>query len=505
MGLYNEASLIMYPSGTKASKIYSLKPIPKYGPELVVNGDFTTDSDWGYNANWSIANGKATSTGGGRILQSIPYLNANVGTRIIVTFDIVDYTSAGVEVVCYGVASEVFSGIGTYSFMGTTTNTTNLYFNNSGQGNLVGAIDNVSVKEVFVNGDLDFARSTTKTYRDVNGLIAEAPINVMPLSYEGGGCGKFNFEPQATNLFENSEPTTTGSFKTGVVFQQTNIFSWNGIYYGDNSVRRVAFFSPISVVANVDFTVSVFVKMTDGIVPVFSNNTGTNTNDFAMTFAGTPIIGAPILIGNGIYRVFITGQTSITTFNLYVEKTTNMTNKTFEVTGFNLVQSGSLTSYIPTSGTTVTRNADESVTTGLSSVINSEEGVLYAKMASSANDGTLKTIQLSDGTNNNRLTISYSNFSNNLLVQLVVGGTILVSKLRAIPSSLVFMKVAVKYGSNGFSLWIDGTETDTGGTHTIAPNTFTDLSIINFYGKLQELQVYPTSLTDPKRAELTTL
>ena len=361
-----------------------------------------------------------------------------------------------------------------------------------------------SLKPTDGSGDLDFARSTTKTYVDANGLIATAPINVMPVSYEGGGCGKFNFEPQATNLVENSEPTTTGSFKTGVVFQQTNIFSWNGIYYGDNSVRRIAFF-PTTVIANVDFTISVFVKMTDGSVPVYSANNTTTTNDFSFNFGGTPSVGTPILIGNGIYRVFITGQTSGTTFNLLVEKTTSMTSKTFEISGYNLVQSPYLTSYIPTSGTTVTRNADESVTTGLSSVINSEEGVLYAKMASSANDGTLKTIQLSDGTNNNRLTISYSNFSNNLLVQLVVGGTILVSKLRSIPSSLVFIKVAVKYGSNGFSLWIDGTETDTGGTHTIAPNTFTDLSIINFYGKLQELQVYPTSLTDPKRAELTTL
>ena len=42
------------------------------GPELVTNGDFATDSGWTKSANWSIANGKATSTAsGGEIYQSI--------------------------------------------------------------------------------------------------------------------------------------------------------------------------------------------------------------------------------------------------------------------------------------------------------------------------------------------------------------------------------------------------------------------------------------------------
>ena len=99
--------------------------------------------------------------------------------------------------------------------------------------------------------------------------------------------------------------------------------------------------------------------MTDGSVPVYSNVSGTNTNDFALLFSGTPTVGTPILIGNNIYKVFITGQTSNTNFNFFVEKTTNMTNKTFQVTGFNVVQSGSITSYIPAAGSAVTRNADD--------------------------------------------------------------------------------------------------------------------------------------------------
>ena len=100
------------------------------------------------NSNWSIANGKATSTGSGRMYQSIPELEGNVGTVVQVTFDIVERTSGGVVINCYGGESNLFNTVGTHSFTTTTTNNLNLYINNSGAGNLVGSIDNVSVKQV---------------------------------------------------------------------------------------------------------------------------------------------------------------------------------------------------------------------------------------------------------------------------------------------------------------------------------------------------------------------
>ena len=117
-------------------------------PNLVFNGDFATDSVWVKDGNWSIADGKATSTANGRMFQSIPFLETNVGTKVVVSFDIVDYTSGGVVIQCYGASSENFTGVGTHTFTTTTTNTLNFYINNSGLGNLVGSITNISVKEV---------------------------------------------------------------------------------------------------------------------------------------------------------------------------------------------------------------------------------------------------------------------------------------------------------------------------------------------------------------------
>ena len=61
MSLYDKASLVLIPSGTKAGKVFSQKPVPApTGVELVTNGTFDTDSNWTKDTGWTIANGVAT-------------------------------------------------------------------------------------------------------------------------------------------------------------------------------------------------------------------------------------------------------------------------------------------------------------------------------------------------------------------------------------------------------------------------------------------------------------
>ena len=107
---------------------------------------------WSLDSNWSIVNGKATSTGNGRMYQSISQFESasSIGTTVEVTFNIVERTSGGVVVNFYGGVSSEFNTVGTHSFITTTTNNLNLYFNNSGAGNLVGSIDNVTVREYAI-------------------------------------------------------------------------------------------------------------------------------------------------------------------------------------------------------------------------------------------------------------------------------------------------------------------------------------------------------------------
>ena len=131
--------------------------------------------NWTFDANWSIGNNKAISTGAGRMFQSIPFLETNIGTKVKVSFDIVDYTSAGVVINCYGGVSSLFQGVGSYSFITTTTNSLNLYVNNAGQGNLVGSITNLSV--IAITEDTNLPRINYEGFSYQDALGSEEVVN----------------------------------------------------------------------------------------------------------------------------------------------------------------------------------------------------------------------------------------------------------------------------------------------------------------------------------------
>ena len=123
------------------------------------------------------------------------------------------------------------------------------------------------------------------------------------------------------------------------------------------------------------------------------------------------------------------------------------------------------TSYIPTSGVTVTRNQETYTKTGISDLINSTEGVLFVEMAALSDDGTSRLIGLSDGTSTKRINIYYDTSSNSIY------GLLLNSSVQGITSftlsdSTNFAKIAFKYKENDFALWVNGTEVDTDSSGT---------------------------------------
>ena len=77
MSTIDKASLIQIPSGYKNGKLYSVKPTPSYGSELVVNGDFATDSDWSKGSNTTISNGEASFNG----VSSLSLIHISEPTR----------------------------------------------------------------------------------------------------------------------------------------------------------------------------------------------------------------------------------------------------------------------------------------------------------------------------------------------------------------------------------------------------------------------------------------
>ena len=130
---------------------------------------------WYLDSNWSIGDNKAISTGSGRMFQPIPALENNIGTKVKVSFEITERTSGGVKVDCYGAASDVITEIGTHTFIGTTTNSLNLYVNNAGQGNLVGSVTNFSVIEI--TDDTNLPRISYENFSYQDALGSEEVVN----------------------------------------------------------------------------------------------------------------------------------------------------------------------------------------------------------------------------------------------------------------------------------------------------------------------------------------
>ena len=187
MSFYDSASLAFLPSGGagKDGKAYSIKPVPEYGNELVTNGGFYTDSDWTKGTGWTISGGTANCDG---TQTSTSQLKTSVGlsiqnTLVEFSFELKNYSAGTLTATIEGTGGNEFSNInsnGVYTIQATSSDLTpRIAFN--ADSSFIGSIDNVSVKEVIVDGDFTFSRGNnlSATRVDSNGLIEKGRENLL--------------------------------------------------------------------------------------------------------------------------------------------------------------------------------------------------------------------------------------------------------------------------------------------------------------------------------------
>ncbi len=124
---------------------------PSLGSDLVVNGNFATDSDWDKSSNWTIANNLATSdgsqTGNVSLFQLNSVNNFVTGKLYKVEFTISNYVAGVINPHVRGQASGNVSGNGlktAYIIAGSSSHGINLYAGST----FAGSISNVTAKEV---------------------------------------------------------------------------------------------------------------------------------------------------------------------------------------------------------------------------------------------------------------------------------------------------------------------------------------------------------------------
>ena len=138
---------------------------------------------------------------------------------------------------------------------------------------------------------------------------------------------------------------------------------------------------------------------------------------------------------------------------------------------------------------------------------------MFAEIQGFSNVNLQRIISLSDGSNNNTVQLGILNSTTNykLFASVRVSSSFqafMVYDLGAVEPTMV--KAAIKYKENDFALWVDGVErvTDTSGS-TFSADTLNELAFDRgggsqkFEGKVKQLQVYKTALTDTQLAALT--
>ena len=351
----------------------------------------------------------------------------------------------------------------------------------------------------FFNKEFDFSRGSIATYVGKDGLIKSAASDVPRIDFSDSTNGALLLEPQSTNLFPYSNDFSQWDSLSGASVINNALVSPDGTLNADEFVfdgtdnGRVE--DPVSTTNGLVYTFSIYLKNKDlsDVTQVWIGFSQTAQGQF-------------VTITNEWQR-FTTTQTANGTSE-YPRVNYNGVGSLYAY-GAQFEQNSFSTSIIPTSGSTVTRLADVCNNSGSAQDFNSEEGVLYAEIAALADDLTNRFISLTDGTGSNSVTIFYGGASNRIRTEIKSGAVTQANLLTTSYPITNFNKIAVKYKGNDFALWVNGVEvaTDTSGSTPIGLNdlSFNRSGSETFFGKIKNLQVFTTALTDEQLAALTTI
>ena len=477
------------------------------GSELVTNGDFSNGS-----ANWSVSGANAThiATFDGSSLRyqsdttSPQLLIIQGGVLVIgktykIVVDIKTLTSGAIKSdTLGGLVITSNQGINTFYAIATGTSFT---FTRA-TANVDITIDNISIKEYLGQ-------------------------SVVP----GSGCGSWLFEPQSTNLITYSEEMSQYGSNVTVIDNSTkspngNIDASKVTKNGVSANDRIDI-TNIALLNNTNYSISAFIKNVNidngGVTTlgvrissggtlfrqgyVWNGDTPSLTVDYN---SGTKTNVLLEDYGNGWWRIGYSFNSDGTNSDIEIDIDRDNGTDTTSVFiwGAQVEQQSYSTSYIPTSGSTVTRNQDLCNNGGSLASINSTEGTLYFEGSALANDGTFRLLGFSDGTTTNRVYIGYSS-ANNITCSFQVSSSVVYSFNKTADIN-VNSKIALKYKENDFALWVNGVKVNSQSSGNTFPiGTLTQMQFTSattsstFFGKTKALAVWKEALSDAELADLT--
>jgi hypothetical protein len=539
MSLLQKASIITTPTAYAEDYLYSIKPAYALN-EVVVNGTFDTDSDWGKSAGVTISNGKATVvvTGGG-----FQYINQNISYDLGATYR-VKLTVQGLS----GSSGKAIrfqddgGNLGTLFQIKTLDETVQTFevewtpnseseviqiARSTSSGDYSFTVDNVSVKKI-TDADFDFDRNSTGTRVNEDYLIETVATNTPRIDYTNGEPSIL-LEPQRQNLVTHSEALitywtlqgtsliadNTAINPTGNTFanklNSTNTSTFRSITRNESTAwdSKTLTMSCFAKKITNDYIFFYNIGSTSGINGLWFNISNGTIGTNGAAWANAKIEN----YGNGWYRCSAKITFGTSTNYLYINNSDGDNNTTSTVGsqtyiwGTQIEEGSYETSLIHTSGSAVTRSADSAYNAGNSDLISSTEGVLYVEASSNYDSSHTNRIAISDGTSSNRISLEWDETTQNRIRVHLNTHSLL--NYDAVDLSIQ-NKVAVKYAANDYAIWFNGREVVTQASGALP--TGMDMlelrgvglgSAGSFYGKAKSVMVFKEALTDLELEKLT--
>lgn len=362
----------------------------------------------------------------------------------------------------------------------------------------------------------DFTRASSGTTVNQSGLIETVGSGLPRIDFQGNTKGALLLEPQRTNYI----PYSTLDFNGGVkpngwsVGFGTGSYSYEQLTYkGQKAVKQTQITtgrsyldtSTITILANTEHTLKIQFILDECVA---------DANDDIIVILG---FGVNIIYQfsdideNGVLE-FQYNPLSDNTGNIRIGLGCNGNEDGGKSLAWAIPQleAGSYaTSYIPTSGSAVTRVADVCSQTPPSGVIGQTEGVLYAEISALTNNPPFSPISLSNNNTNNRILIYLQDTRIRVLCQFNNIAFFAFNYTVSDVSNL--HKIALKYKSGESALWVNGTYI--AGSSTTTNGASSDMLIFRlgnstgtvfFEGNCKDIRVYNTALTDAQLKALTT-
>jgi hypothetical protein len=205
----------------------------------------------------------------------------------------------------------------------------------------------------------------------------------------------------------------------------------------------------------------------------------------------------------------VTNGSLETTLRLYYGNVVGVGNSSIAYWGHQLEEGSYATSYIPTSGSAVTRSADSCDNGGNEQVINSTEGVLYYEALFGQQESTSRYISINDKSSSNRVLIGVSG-GTNILRAFVFSGSVQQAQIIDTVDLSETLKLAISYKQNEIKFFKNGFQVSSTVTSAITPVglsvlDFDDSMNAKFYGEAKDVRVYNNALTDAELQALTTI